>query len=90
MPSQSASLTGNGQACPSLGVDAGKSCDISIRGTFSATVALQRSFDLGATWGTIASYTTPTETTYIGAGDCLLQLITTAFSSGSVTARIGY
>ena len=34
---------------------------ISISGTFSATVSLQRSFDGGSTWMAVASYTAATE-----------------------------
>lgn len=35
--------------------------DISVAGTFTATVTLQRSFDDGVTWRDVASYTTATE-----------------------------
>lgn len=35
--------------------------DLSVSGTFVATVSLQRSFDDGATWHTVEDYTVPTE-----------------------------
>jgi hypothetical protein len=35
--------------------------DLSVSGTFTATVTLQRSFDDGATWHDIETFTAPTE-----------------------------
>jgi len=35
--------------------------DLSVSGTFTATVSLQRSFDDGTTWHTVEEYTAPTE-----------------------------
>ena len=36
-------------------------CDISISGTFEATVTLQRSFDEGSTWLDVDTWTAPAE-----------------------------
>lgn len=42
---------------------------ISITGTFTATVTLQRSFDEGATWQDVTPYTVPTSTTVLDGLD---------------------
>jgi hypothetical protein len=90
MPSQSASLAQLNAACAPLGVDAGKYVDISVRGTFSGTVSLQRSFDHGLTWGTLKAYAAAAEDQAYAAGDVLLQLAMTAYVSGAAVVRLGY
>jgi hypothetical protein len=38
------------------------SFNLSISGTFSATVTVQRSFDVGVTWADVDTFTAPIET----------------------------
>jgi len=64
--------------------------NISIQGTFTATVHLQRTFDDGATWETTATYTAPVST----AGEEIekgvsYRLSCSAYTSGTATYRLG-
>jgi hypothetical protein len=71
--------------------------NITLSGTFSATVVVERSFDDGSTWhpvakntdGDAASYTAPLS---LSAAECetpmLYRLNCTSYSSGTVTYRI--
>ena len=60
MASVTASITA--QDSWSDGIDIKGSFDLSISGTFSATVTVQRSFDGGSTWADVDTFTGPTET----------------------------
>lgn len=65
--------------------------NVSVSGTFTATVVLQRSFDRGVTWHTYASYTTVTET-YIEDKEVgvLYRIgIPTSYTSGTAVCRLG-
>ena len=44
------------------GVEVKGGFDLSISGTFSATVTVQRSFDNGASWNAVDTFTAPIET----------------------------
>ena len=64
---------------------------IRIRGTFVATVTLQRSDDRGASWDDVESFEAPalricTEPAYAGAQ---YRLGPTAFTSGTILAAVG-
>lgn len=90
-------FTATGQSS-SFAPIAGTPFTLSLWGTFSATVALQRSIDGGTTWitasrdsaGAAASYTAPAviavEEPEAGA---LYRLNCTAFTSGTVNYRLG-
>ena len=45
---------------------------LSVRGTFVATVTLQRSFDGGSTWQDVESYTEPIEKSIVNTDQSLL------------------
>lgn len=64
--------------------------NLSLSGTFVATVQLQRSFDAGSTWLVVKSYTAVAEE--VGdAGDekgVLHRLECTAYTSGTVVGRL--
>ena len=63
---------------------------LSISGTFTGTIALQRSFDAGATWITVESYTVASEKNIEQASkDFIWRLATTAWSSGTATYYLG-
>ena len=66
--------------------------NISVEGTFSANVVLQRSFDKGVSWYDVATYTAATETYKEDPEVGVLYRIgvkTGGFTSGSVYVRIG-
>ena len=62
---------------------------VSIAGTFTGTVSLQRSFD-GSTWNTVQTWTGPVETTYLGDTSCKLRLgfATGGYGSGDADVRL--
>lgn len=66
--------------------------NVSVQGTFVATVFLQRSYDGGTTYYDVASYTTPTET-YGICGEIgvsyRLGVKTGGFTSGTILTRLG-
>lgn len=64
--------------------------NVSISGTFVGTVALERSFDQGATWVHVKDWETPAEK----IGDeaepgTYYRFNCTAFTSGSIISRLG-
>ncbi len=63
---------------------------ISVGGTFTATIALQRSFDRGATYETVESYTAPVAKNMEVAENQFVRLACTAYTNGSPTLRLGY
>ena len=65
--------------------------NISISGTFVASVVLQRSFDGGVTWNTYATYTTVTESslTDLEIGVRYRLGIPTSYTSGTAICRLG-
>jgi hypothetical protein len=64
--------------------------NLSISGTFSATIQVQRSFDGGLTWLVVDIFTAPVERvgTDIERG-VRYRLQCTTFGSGTVTYRLG-
>ena len=75
-----------------------KSFNLSIWGTFVGTIALQRSFDQGTTWntvaadayGTAASWTAPVDLIIDTQGEqgVLYRLNCTAYTSGTANWRL--
>jgi hypothetical protein len=70
--------------------------NVVLRGTFVATVTIDRSFDGGSTWGTISRDSAGTSASYTAPagliceeveGDTLYRLNCTAYTSGTVTYR---
>lgn len=64
---------------------------VSISGTFSATVSLQRSFDGGTTWFDVFQSTTPAQKTYQADETCKIRLgvKTGDYTSGTAVCRLG-
>ena len=66
--------------------------NISISGTFVGTVTVQRSFDMGSNWVTVAQFTDEIETTGYepapGGRLWRIGILDTDYTSGSVTVRL--
>lgn len=62
---------------------------VSISGTFTGTVSLQRRLD-GTNWRTVQTWTAATEATYLGDVACALRLgfDTSGYGSGTATCRL--
>lgn len=66
--------------------------NLSISGTFVATVTVQRSFDQGSTWRDVETFTAPIETYGTDPGPTVAYragVKTGEFTSGTVSIRIG-
>ena len=66
--------------------------NISIAGTFVATVTVQRSFDQGSTWRDVDTFTAPIETYGVDPEPVVVYragVKTGDFTSGTVSIRIG-
>ena len=65
--------------------------NLSIWGTFVATVTLQRSFDNGTNWLDIATYTAPIEDAGFGYGPAIYRagVKTGDYTSGTINVRLG-
>lgn len=64
--------------------------NLSIQGTFAATINIQRSFDRGATWETTDSVTTKVSTVgFEPERGVMYRLSCSGYTSGSVEYRIG-
>ena len=66
--------------------------NLSISGTFSATVTVQRSFDQGSTWRDVDTFTAPIETYGTDPEPVVVYragVKTGDFTSGTVEIRIG-
>ena len=74
-----------------LGPSIGRNFNVSIWGTFSATVVLQRSFDQGTTWLDIIAYSEPIEDSGLECESAQYRIgvKTGGFTSGTVNVRIG-
>lgn len=82
-------FTANSQSSGNLAPRPGIGINVSLAGTFVATVGLFRSFDQGTTWRLVASYTGQTETSVIEwENGTLYQFQTTAYTSGTANARL--
>lgn len=71
--------------------------NVVLRGTFVATVQLERSFDNGSTWGTVSRDSAGTAAAYTAPcgliaeeveADTQYRLNCTAYTSGTVTYRV--
>ena len=64
--------------------------DLSIAGTFVATVTVQRSFDAGSSWADVDDFTAPIETAGFDPVSCNYRagVKTGNFTSGTVTVTI--
>lgn len=84
-----ATIIGANQWTPEMELPAGY-FDLSVSGTFVATVTVQRSLDGGVIWGDCASFTAPTEDTGLeGAGARYRVGCKTAeFTSGSINISV--
>lgn len=64
--------------------------NVSVQGTFAATVQVQRSFDQGATWEAISEYTAPVSTVeFEPERGVQYRIACTAYTSGTITYRLG-
>lgn len=59
---------------------------ISIAGTFSGTVAVQRY--MNGDWRTLQTYTAPAEDTFDNGVECEMRVTCTAYSSGSADCEL--
>ena len=73
-----------------LQIDVGERFTVSVSGTFSATITLQRRFD-GTNWRDVETYTVETEKDGLAAEgqEIRLGIATGDFTSGTATCRIG-
>ena len=64
--------------------------DISVSGTFTATVSVQRSFDGGTTWRTVTTYTSAKEDTALEPCNVLVRIgvDTGNYSNGSAVVLL--
>lgn len=86
-----ASITAQNQFTEAAEFDHKKPFNVSISGTFSATVVIQRSFDDGATWLTVTSFTANVETSGNSVEPGVLHRIgvaTGGFTSGPIAVRL--
>jgi len=66
--------------------------NLSISGTFVATVTVQRSFDAGSTWRDVDTFTAPIETYGVDPEPVVVYragVKTGEYTSGTVSIRIG-
>lgn len=65
--------------------------NLSLRGTFVATVTVQRSFDEMVTWHDVDTFTAPTEDYGMEPEVCWYRagVKTGEFTSGSISVRLG-
>ena len=84
-----ATVDADGEFATLLAVDPEAPHDLSISGTFTGTVSLQRKFD-DTNWRTVATWTAPIETQYLAGAGCDLRLgfFTAGYGSGSAVVRI--
>lgn len=82
-----ATVDADGEFATLSPIGPGSLVGISISGTFSGTVSLQRRFD-GANWRTVQTWTAEAEATYMADAGCELRLgfATGGYGSGSVAA----
>lgn len=88
------SVTAQNQFTDNLFVRFRERASISISGTWTATVTLQRSFDQGSTWFDVdpeVPWTANIQTSFVCDEDCHIRLgvKTGNFTSGPVECRIG-
>jgi len=95
---KSAAITAQNTFSEALPLQSGEKCSISISGTFSATVSLQRRFDgADGSWNDVATpegdagWTVPVESTYEADENCEVRLgvKTSNYTSGTANVRLG-
>lgn len=92
MPSTTKAITAANTYSDALDVGPlGPYFNVSVWGTFSATITLQRSFDEGVTWLDVTSYTAPKEDVIHEPERALYRLgiKTGNFTSGTANVRLG-
>ena len=62
--------------------------NLSLSGTFDATIAAERSFDAGVTWVEVEAFTGKVERRGYETEDLLYRLNCTQYTSGTVLYRI--
>lgn len=85
MATQEGTITANGQTDP---IFMQTDFNLSLQDFGTATVALERSFDDGVTWGAIESFTGNTEKVGTSHEGALYRLNTTGYSSGTIRYRL--
>jgi hypothetical protein len=85
-------FTGAGQSFITPSIPAGREFNISIYGTFVATITISRSFDSGTTWLPIKQFTHNSEFdgTNHEAAIYKCEIETGNYTSGSAIVRFGY
>ena len=92
----SASLTGAAQSTGNIevnGVGAARTFSISITGTWTATIVLERSMAAPGSWTTVATYTINQSTSLTDGLDnqvAFYRLTCSAFTSGTAVAQLSY
>ena len=90
--SQEASLTAENTFTAALtGIVAGTRVSVSVSGSYSATVTLQRRVD-GSNYRDVTNWTSETESTYVSdeKQDLRLGIKSGDFTSGTAVCRIGH
>jgi len=94
MPSVVASITAEDTFSAALEFHGSKqTANLSVSGTFSATVTAQRSFDNGSNWLDVEQYTSGIEKVLDNVERAVLWRVgvkTGDYSSGTVEARLSY
>lgn len=88
---RTASLTAQNTFTGKLSLRPGSGVEISVSGTFVATVTFQRSFDGGQTWLDVREYTAPSERSYKADGarcDVRIGIKTGDFTSGTAVVAL--
>ena len=90
LTSVSSSVTAENTFTSSLELDYNDRSSISVSGTWSGTVTLQRKID-GTNWRDVASWTSNIEASYCADefGDIRIGIKTGDFSSGTAVVRLG-
>lgn len=89
MSSDSGSFSGTG-AGSSVATVGSELLTLSIRGTFTATIDLERSYDDGGNWSVVESYTAATEKNIESASrDFVYRLNCSAYTSGTANYYLG-
>jgi hypothetical protein len=88
---KTAAITAENTFTHPLGVGPARGFNLSIWGTFSAIVTLQRSFDAGTTWLDVATYAGPIEDRGVEPEGALYRVgvKTGGHASGTVNVRLG-
>ena len=83
-------FTANGQASAEINSMQAPFLTVSISGTWTGTIEIQRSFDAGANWKTVESYTANQEKDIRQASRQMIwRLATTAAWTGTATYFLG-